>query len=159
MHHWYSMADELFGSSEMALAFIIVGILLFIVEVFQPGFLIAVPGTVFIVLGILMTFDDALGLSSGALLVIGLIVGGGSLWGTMAMYQSLAPPDTPSEMSIESMIGKSAIVTREVIANEMSGKAKVGREEYRATAEADISEGTKVKVTHAEGITLTVVPE
>ncbi len=45
------MADELLGSSEMGLAFIIVGILLFIVEVFQPGFLIAVPGTVFIVLG------------------------------------------------------------------------------------------------------------
>ena len=115
------MADELFGSSELALAFIIIGVLLFVVEVFQPGFLIAVPGTVFIVLGILMSFDDALGLSSGTLLVIGLVVGLGSLYGTMTMYQSLAPPDTPSEMSIESMIGKSGIVTRDVTANEMSG--------------------------------------
>ena len=104
------MADETFVSSEIALAFIIIGILLFVVEVFQPGFLVAVPGTVFIVLGILMSFDNALGLSPFMLLVIGLIVGGGSLYGTMTMYQSLAPPDTPSEMSIESMIGKSAIV-------------------------------------------------
>ena len=55
------MADETFVSSEIALAFIIIGILLFVVEVFQPGFLVAVPGTVFIVLGILMSFDDALG--------------------------------------------------------------------------------------------------
>ena len=153
------MADEVFGSSEMALAFIIVGILLFIIEVFQPGFLIAVPGTVFIVLGILMSFDDVFGLSPFTLLIIGLIVGLGSLYGTMRMYQSLAPPDTPSEMSIENTIGKSAIVTKDVVANEMFGKAKVGREEFRATAEADIASGTKVKVTHAEGITLTVVPE
>tara|TARA_B100001996_G_C18362254_1_gene478287 strand:+ start:168 stop:629 length:462 start_codon:yes stop_codon:yes gene_type:complete len=153
------MADELFGSSEMALAFIIIGILLFIIEVFQPGFLIAVPGTVFIVLGILMSFDDVFGLSPFALLIIGLVVGLGSLYGTMRMYQSLAPPDTPSEMSIENTIGKSAIVTKDVVANEMFGKAKVGREEFRATAEADIATGTKVKVTHAEGITLTVVPE
>ena len=153
------MADELFGSSEMALAFIIIGILLFIIEVFQPGFLIAVPGTVFIVLGILMSFDDVFGLSPFTLLIIGLIVGLGSLYGTMKMYQSLAPPDTPSEMSIENTIGKSAIVTKDVVANEMFGKAKVGREEFRATAEADIASGTKVKVTHAEGITLTVVPE
>ena len=153
------MADELFGSSEMALAFIIIGILLFIIEVFQPGFLIAVPGTVFIVLGILMSFDDVFGLSPFTLLIIGLIVGLGSLYGTMRMYQSLAPPDTPSEMSIENTIGKSAIVTKDVVANEIFGKAKVGREEFRATAEADIATGTKVKVTHAEGITVTVVPE
>ena len=143
----------------MALAFIIIGILLFIIEVFQPGFLIAVPGTVFIVLGILMSFDDVFGLSPFTLLIIGLVVGLGSLYGTMRMYQSLAPPDTPSEMSIENTIGKSAIVTKDVVANEMFGKAKVGREEFRATAEADIATGTKVKVTHAEGITLTVVPE
>ena len=153
------MADETFVSSEIALAFIIIGILLFVVEVFQPGFLVAVPGTVFIVLGILMSFDDALGLSPFMLLIIGLVVGGGSLWGTMAMYQSLAPPDTPSEMSIESMIGKSAVVTKDVVPNEIFGKAKVGREEFRATADTAIPEGTKVKVTHAEGITLTVVPE
>ena len=106
-----------------------------------------------------MSFVDGLVLSPFMLLIIGLIVGGGSLYGTMTMYQSLAPPDTPSEMSIESMIGKSAVVTRDVVANEISGKAKVGREEFRATADTAIPEGTKVKVTHAEGITLTVVPE
>jgi len=154
-----SMADELLADSEIGLAFIIVGILLFVIEVFQPGFLIAVPGTVFIVLGLLMSFNEALGLSTFSLVTIGLIVGLGSLYGTMRMYQSLAPPDTPSEMSIESMIGSSGVVTKDVVANEMFGKAKVGREEFRATAESDIAAGTKVKVTHAEGITLTVVPE
>ena len=150
------MAEELLGSSEIGLAFIIVGVLLFIVEVFQPGFLIAVPGTVFIVLGVLMSFNFNLGLW---ILPIGLAVGLGSLYGTMRLYQSLAPPDTPSEMSIQSTIGKSGIVTRDVKANEMSGKARIGREEFRATSESNIPKGTKVKVTNAEGITVIVVPE
>jgi len=150
------MAEELLGSSEIGLAFIIVGVLLFIVEVFQPGFLIAVPGTVFIVLGVLMSFNLNLGLW---ILPIGLAVGLGSLYGTMRLYQSLAPPDTPSEMSIQSTIGKSGIVTRDVKANEMSGKARIGREEFRATSESNIPKGTKVKVINAEGITVTVIPE
>ena len=154
-----SMADELLADSEIGLAFIIIGILLFVIEVFQPGFLIAVPGTVFIVLGLLMSFNEALGLSPFSLVAIGLVVGLGSLYGTMRMYQSLAPPDTPSEMSIEVMVGKSGIVTKEVVANEMTGKVKVGREEFRATADIAIPSGKKVKVTHAAGITLTVVIE
>ena len=154
-----SMTDELLADSEIGLAFIIVGILLFVVEVFQPGFLIAVPGTVFIVLGLLMSFNEALELSAFSLVAIGLVVGLGSLYGTMRMYQSLAPPDTPSEMSIEVMVGKSGIVTKEVVANEMTGKVKVGREEFRATADIAIPSGKKVKVTHAAGITLTVVIE
>ena len=154
-----SMADELLADSEIGLAFIIVGILLFVIEVFQPGFLIAVPGTVFIVLGLLMSFNEALGLSTFSLVTIGLVVGLGSLYGTMRMYQSLAPPDTPSEMSIKSMIGRAGVVTKDVVANEIAGKVKVGREEFRATADIALSLGTKVKVTHAEGITLTVVPE
>ena len=150
------MAEELLGSSEIGLAFIIVGVLLFIVEVFQPGFLIAVPGTVFIVLGVLMSFNLNLGLW---ILPIGLVVGLGSLYGTMRLYQSLAPPDTPSEMSIQSTIGKSGIVTKDVKANERNGKARIGREEFRATSESNIPKGTKVKVTNAEGITVIVVPE
>ena len=150
------MADELLGSSEIGLAFIIVGVLLFIVEVFQPGFLIAVPGTVFIVLGVLMSFNLDLGLW---ILPIGLVVGLGSLFGTMRLYQSLAPPDTPSEMSIENVIGKSGVVSKDVEANTMMGKAKIGREEFRATSDTNISKGTKVKVTNAEGITVTVIPE
>ncbi len=77
----------------------------------------------------------------------------------MRFYQSLAPPDTPSEMSIETKVGSTAVVTKKVIANEKIGKVKIKTEEFRATSEQDIEEGTKVKVIHAEGITLTVVVE
>ena len=148
------MAEELFGS-ELGLAFVIVGVLLFVVEVFQPGFLIAVPATVFIALGILLSFNVVDGL---LLLPIGLAVGLGSLYGTMMLYQSLAPPDTPSEMSIERKVGEKGIVTKEVIANDRIGKVKISMEEFRATSDQNIPVGTKVEVTEAEGITVTVIP-
>ena len=148
------MADELFGS-ELGLAFVIVGVLLFVVEVFQPGFLIAVPATVFIALGILLSFNVVDGL---LLLPIGLAVGLGSLYGTMMLSQSLAPPDTPSEMSIERKVGEKGIVTKEVIANDRIGKVKISMEEFRATSDQNIPVGTKVEVTEAEGITVTVIP-
>jgi len=150
------MADEILEGSEVGLAFVIVGILLFVIEVFQPGFLIAVPGTVFIVLGILLSFGVVEGM---LLLPIGLAVGLASLYGTMHLYQSLAPPDTPSEMSIETLVGETGIVTKEVVANERMGKVKINMEEFRAASEENIAVGTKVKVTKAEGITVTVVPE
>ena len=108
------------------------------------------------VLGVLMSFDIVSGFW---LLPIGLAVGLGSLYGTMRFYQSLAPPDTPSEMSIETKIGAIGVVSKKVIANEKMGKVKIKTEEFRATSEQDIEEGTKVKVTNAEGITLTVVAE
>ena len=74
------------------------------------------------------------------------------------LYQSLAPPDTPSEMSIEGKIGENGVVTKEVIANDRSGKVKISMEEIRATSDQNIPVGTKVKVTDAEGITVTVMP-
>ena len=74
------------------------------------------------------------------------------------LYQSLAPPDTPSEMSIERKVGEKGIVTKEVIANDRIGKVKISMEEFRATSDQNIPVGTKVEVTEAEGITVTVIP-
>ena len=62
-------------------------------------------------------------------------------------------------MSIETKIGEIGIVTKEVVANERTGKVKINMEEFRATSEENIAVGAKVKVTNAEGITVTVVPE
>ena len=65
------MAEELLGT-EIGLAFIIIGILLFLVEATMPGFLVAVPGTVLIALGILMSFDIVTGISKtpGTLIIL-----------------------------------------------------------------------------------------
>ena len=125
---------------------------------FASGFMGAVLVFLYIgehALGILLSFNVVDGL---LLLPIGLAVGLGSLYGTMMLYQSLAPPDTPSEMSIEGKIGEKGVVTKEVVANDRSGKVKISMEEIRATSDQNIPVGTKVKVTDAEGITVTVMP-
>ena len=153
------MAEELLGT-EIGLAFIIIGILLFLVEATMPGFLVAVPGTVLIALGILMSFEIVTGIW---LLPIGLVVGLGSLYGTVKFYQTFATPDTPSEMSIESYVGKTGKVTKAVSPDTASGKIRVDREEMRAitcdSCNSDIAVGTSVEVVSAEGITLTVKPK
>ena len=153
------MAEELMGT-EIGLAFIIIGILLFLVEATMPGFLVAVPGTVLIALGILMSFDIVTGIW---LLPIGLVVGLGSLYGTVKFYQTFATPDTPSEMSIESYVGKTGKVTVAVSPDTASGKIRVDREEMRAitcdSCNSDIAVGTSVEVVSAEGITLAVKPK
>ena len=82
------MAVELL-EGEIGLAFIVIGILLFLVEATAPGFLVAVPGTVLIALGILMSFDIITGIW---LLPIGLVVGLGSLYGTVSSIRPLQPP-------------------------------------------------------------------
>ena len=145
------MAEELLGT-EIGLAFIIIGILLFLVEATMPGFLVAVPGTVLIALGILMSFDIVTGIW---LLPVGLAVGLGSLYGTVKFYQTFATPDTPSEKSIESFVGMSGKVTK-AISPDTFGKVRVDREEMRAISESDLSVGISVEVVSAEGITLTV---
>jgi len=153
------MAEELLGT-EIGLAFIIIGILLFLVEATMPGFLVAVPGTVLIALGILMSFEIVSGIW---LLPIGLVVGLGSLYGTVKFYQTFAPPDTPSEMSIQSYVGRTGKVTVAVSPDVASGKVRIEREEMRAitcdSCNSDIAVGTSVEVVNAEGITLTVKPK
>ncbi|MEC8997534.1 MAG: NfeD family protein [Candidatus Thermoplasmatota archaeon] len=149
------MAEELLGT-EIGLAFIIIGILLFLVEATMPGFLVAVPGTVLIALGILMSFDIVTGIW---LLPIGLVVGLGSLFGTVKFYQTFATPDAPSEMSIESYVGTTGRMTRAISSDSIYGKVRIDREEMRAISDSDIAIGTNVEVISAEGITLTVEPK
>ena len=149
------MAEELLGT-EIGLAFIIIGILLFLVEATMPGFLVAVPGTVLIALGILMSFDIVTGIW---LLPIGLVVGLGSLFGTVKFYQTFATPDAPSEMSIESYVGTTGRMTRAISSDSIYGKVRIDREEMRAISDSDVAIGTNVEVISAEGITLTVEPK
>ena len=157
------MAGELIGD-QIGLIFIIMGILLFAIEVWMPGFLVAVPGTVLIALGILMSFEIVTGIW---LLPIGLVVGLGSLYGTVKFYQTFATPDTPSEMSIEFYVGMTGEVIKAVSPDTASGKVRVDRQgrhaEMRAitcdSCNSDIAVGTSVEVVSAEGITLTVKPK
>ena len=103
-----------------------------------------------------MSFDIVTGIW---LLPIGLVVGLGSLFGTVKFYQTFATPDAPSEMSIESYVGTTGRMTKAISSDSIYGKVRIDREEMRAISDSDIAIGTNVEVISAEGITLTVEPK
>ena len=143
--------------ASLGYAFILLGILLFVIETFQPGFLLAVPATVLLVLGLLMIVAPGIVNGWMALPII-LIVGGVTFYFTLKFYQSLAPPDSPPIGSLRVHIGKEAKVVKAVVPGTIKGKVRLGTIEFRASSSTDISEGSLVKVIDVDGIHFVVEP-
>lgn len=141
----------------LALTFVILGILLLLVEVSSPGFFIAVPATVLIILGLLGLAIPDFFISVWSP-VIALVVGIPATLLTIRFYGSLAPPQPPTTTVATSLIGKTGIVTREVEPNSLRGKVQVDYQTWSATSEAPISEGVKVEVLGSEGVHIIVKP-
>ena len=135
--------------------FILLGILLFVIETFQPGFLLAVPATVLLVLGLLMIVAPGI-VNDWKVLPIILVVGGVTFYFTLKFYQSLAPPDSPPTVSLRVYLGKEGKVTRAVVAGTIEGKIRLGTQEFRADSSTDVPEGSLVSVTDVDGIHLVV---
>ena len=138
----------------LGLAFIALGCLLFIIEVFQPGFLIAVPATVLFVIGFLILAAPWAVEGWYAIPVI-LIVSGITLYATLKFYQSLAPPDSPPTGGITEYIGKVCIVI-EPVDQSLRGMVDLGLQKVRARSDREIPVGARVKVVDAQGIHVVV---
>jgi len=143
--------------ASLGYAFILLGILLFVIETFQPGFLLAVPATVLLVLGLLLIVAPDIVNSWMALPII-LVVGCVTFYFTLKFYQSLAPPDSPPIGSLRVHIGKEAKVVKAVVPGTIKGKVRLGTIEFRASSSTDISEGSLVKVIDVDGIHFVVEP-
>ena len=141
--------------ASLGYTFIMLGILLFVIETFQPGFLLAVPATVLLVLGLLMIVAPDIVNSWMALHII-LVVGCVTFYFTLKFYQSLAPPDSPPIGSLRVHIGKEAKVVKAVVPGTIKGKVRLGTIDFRASSSTDISEGSLVKVIDVDGIHLIV---
>ena len=141
--------------ASLGYTFIMLGILLFVIETFQPGFLLAVPATVLLVLGLLMIVAPDIVNSWMALPII-LVVGCVTFYFTLKFYQSLAPPDSPPIGSLRVHIGKEAKVVKAVVPGTIKGKVRLGTFDFRACSSTDISEGSLVKVIDVDGIHLIV---
>ena len=135
--------------------FILLGILLFVIETFQPGCLLAVPATVLLVLGLLMIVAPSI-VDGPEVLPIILVVGGVTFYFTLKFYQSLAPPDSPPSGSLRVYLGKEGKVTRAVVAGTIEGNIRLGTQEFRADSSTDVPEGSLVRVTNVDGIHLVV---
>ena len=143
--------------STLALAFVILGIILLLVEAATPGSFIIVPATVLMVLGIfgLINSDWLFAWWSPIIAVIIMIP---MTYAAFKLYQMLAPPAPPETTVATSLIGKTGIVTRRVVPGNIKGKVRIANDTWSSTANDVIPEGTKVHVIRSEGVHVVVEP-
>ncbi len=140
---------------QYGLAMIVVGIVLLVAEALDPGFFIAIPGGVLVVLGIMAIAVPSLVLTIwspiivGAVVVILLLV-------TMKFYQNISPPTTPITTGSDSLRGQKGKVVQKIDPDDISGKVRIDNQTWSATADEEIEEGTKVVVTKSEGVHVVV---
>jgi membrane protein implicated in regulation of membrane protease activity len=135
----------------ICLAFVIVGIILYFIEAHTPGFFIAIPATVLIILGFVGLAVPGF-ISTPYGLVLAIIITVPSIIVTMKLYQKLAPPKLSETTIGSSLIGRVGIVTREVEPDNIKGKVKIDSEMWSATSEVNLPVGMKVTVTGSEGV-------
>jgi membrane protein implicated in regulation of membrane protease activity len=134
---------------ELALLLIGGGLVLYIVEAFNPGFFIAVPGTVLIVVGVVLLFFPQL--FDYTLSWLGLIVlAAVTSWVTMRAYRRWAPPETSTTTpSVDNIVGQLGVADEPV--SSTGGHVRVQGELWRAKSESPIATGTRVEVVGLDG--------
>jgi membrane-bound ClpP family serine protease len=137
---------------------IVIGVVLLIVETLNPGFFIAVPGTVMIILGILLVigvdvFNTPYGVIVGvAIAIIASIV---TIW----IYRRINPGDQfPTTISRDSLVGLEGPVLKKVVPGSIAGKVLIAGQEWSArSVEGDIPQGKTVRVVKSEGVHIIVI--
>lgn len=138
---------------------IALGVVMFLVEAMMPGFFIAVPGSILVILGVAafyVPFDRFLALAPLVVILAGVPATAITIW----TYKRLAPPEAaPTTRSADNLVGLEGKVTRTIDPDSMKGKVKLGRENWSATTDAAvIPEGLRVRVKRVDGVVLIVEP-
>lgn len=136
---------------------IVLGTLFLVIEAVNPGFFIAVPGTVMIILGILfLSGVDIFGSTYGV--IIGVIVAIAASIATIWLYRRINPDEiSPVTISRDSLVGREGRVTKKVIPDSISGKVQVAGQEWSARSAGEpIAAGRKVRVVKSEGVHIVV---
>lgn len=134
---------------------ILIGLLLILLEVMNPGFFIAVPGTVLVGFGFASLVAPDWFFGDGAAFVIP-IFGIPATILTIWAYKRWAPPgEKPITLSNDSLPGETGEVTQDIPAGG-KGKVRIHGQSFPAEAEAAIAAGTDVRVESVDGFTLTV---
>jgi inner membrane protein len=137
---------------------VLIGAILFVVELAHPGALLLIPATILIVGGILYLLIPSVLLDSiwGPIaIIIAAIVATVS---TVLYYRWLAGTHEPMTTTSAGLVGEEALVVSEVIPDSLRGKVRIRSEIWSAKATTRIPAGTRVRVVAGEGVSVTVVP-
>lgn len=137
--------------TELALAFVIIGILMLLAEAASPGSFILVPATVLLILGgVGLVFPEWLFTWYAPLTAVVVIIP--MFFITIKMYQKLAPPAPPETTVATSLVGQKGVVEREVEPGNVKGKVRIANDTWSATSITRIAVGKKVVVRASEGV-------
>ena len=139
----------------LGLILIVIGIMLFIVEAIEPGFFIAIPGGVLLVLGFIAILYPAILLSIYTPLIVAVVVIPMMII-SMKFYQRISPPTRPTTTMSTSLVGKEGKVVKRIEPDEIKGKVKISNQIWSATADSVIEEGNKVVVVEGRGVHIKV---
>jgi membrane-bound ClpP family serine protease len=135
---------------------VVIGTLLLVAEALNPGFFIAVPGTVLIILGILLLLGVDIFTSAWGVLV-GVIIAIVAATATIWFYSRMTADDAPTTLSRDSLVGREGQVTIPVNKDSIDGKVLISGQEWSArSVGGTIPKGKKVKVVRSEGVHIVV---
>jgi inner membrane protein len=148
----------------LPMGFLIGGALLFLWELSMPGFFVAVPATILVVLGLIglavpgLFTESALGPLWA--IVLAIVVAAPTTMVTLRVYRSFAPPDAPpTTTSAESMRGRQGTVIVVVDPETTRGKVRIDGVVWSARSESGgIPPEIRVEVVEVRGVHVLVRP-
>jgi inner membrane protein len=137
---------------------VVIGIALLAFELIHPGALLIIPGTILLVAGFLYLFLPNVLLDSylGPVIIIIAAILGALV--EIPYYRWVAPVHRPLSTTSAGLVGDEAIVITAVEPETLRGKVRVRSETWSARSSKPIPAGTKVRIVHGEGVSVTVEP-
>ncbi len=147
----------IFTGAELGWLLIVLGALVLLFEAYSPGFFLTVPGTVMVVLGVLLVFGVDI-FSSVWGIGLAVLVALGAAIVTVWFYSRLNRGEgIPTTTSRDTVIGLTGRVTHTVDPNSLDGKVRVEGHDWSAhSTGAAIAEGATVRVVGSEGVHIVV---
>lgn len=137
---------------------IVVGIVLLAFELVHPGALLLIPGSILLVAGLLylilpsVLLDSAIGpIAIVIAAVIAALI-------EIPYYRWVAPTHRPLSTTSGGLVGDEAIVIAPIVPGTLKGKVRVRSEVWSARSTMPIAAGTRVRIVHGEGVSVSVEP-
>jgi inner membrane protein len=142
----------------IGITLVVIGIALFAFELIHPGALLIIPGSILLVAGFLYLFLPDILLDSyiGPVLVIVAAIIGALV--EIPYYRWVAPVHRPMSTTSAGLVGSEGVVIAPIVPNTLKGKVRVNSEIWSARGAEEIPTGTRVRVIHGEGVSITVQP-
>jgi inner membrane protein len=142
----------------IGIAIIVAGIILLAFELIHPGALLLIPGSILLVAGFLYLFlpNELLDSYVGPVAIIVAAILAALI--EIPYYRWVAPTHRPMSTTSGGLVGDEAIVIAPIVPNTLRGKVRVRSEVWSARSDVPIAVGTRVRVVHGEGVSVSVEP-